>query len=297
MTARALIWWIIAATVLTDLLLLGSQGMTVSLQWRAVAGSTFLLALSAVYHRRSPIISGTAYSATQLVVFSYAGAVLTYVTTAASASRPLSDDFLARVDLALGFDWFAWFDFVNGHPLLKITLAVAYASIPLQLLFLFAYTAYKDPRRASEFLLATMLSAIMLAPIMAALPAVAHTINAIEPWRDDTLALRAHTLRQIGALEGIVTFPSFHTTLAVLFTNAVRGQRSFPAVLILNVLMIVSVLSEGAHYLVDILGGLALAVGAIAAARFLLMRCQEKSSVVKGLLDNAIAGPVGHSPG
>jgi len=297
MTARTLIWWVIAATALADLLLLDSEGMTVSLQWRAVLGTLILLAVSAAYRRRSPIISTTALSATQLVMFSYAGAVLTYVTTAASASRPLSDDLLARADLALGFDWFAWFAFVNGHPWLKVPLALAYGSIPLQLMLLFGYMAFKDPRRANEFLLATMLSAILLAPIMAALPAVAHTISAIEPWRDDTLALRAHTLKQIGAVEGIVTFPSFHTTLAVLFTNTVRGRRWFRAVLILNALMIASVFSEGAHYFVDVLGGLALAVVAIAAARFLLARCQEESSPIKGLLDNAIPGSVGQSIG
>ena len=297
MTARTLLWCIIAGTVLTDLLLLDSQGMTVSLQWRAVAGTLFLLALSAAYHRRSPIISTTALSATQLVIFSYAGAVLTYVTTAVSASRPLSDELLARADAALGFDWFAWFAFVNGHPWLKIPLAIAYGSIPPQLMLLFGYMAFKEPRRANEFLLATMLSAILLAPIMAALPAAAHTINAVEPWRDDTLALRAHTLRQIGALEGIVTFPSFHTTLAILFINTVRGRRWFRPVLMANALMIVSVFSEGAHYLVDVLGGLALAVVAIAAARFLLSRCHEGSSPVKGLLDDALPGSLGQPVG
>jgi len=269
----------------------------VSLQWRAVVGAILLFAVSVAYRRRSPSIAGAAHSTTQLVIFSYAGAVLTYTATAVSASRPLSDDLLTRMDVALGFDWSAWFAFVNGHPLLKITLAIAYGSIPLQLMLIFVYAAFKDPRRANELLLATMLSAILLAPIMAALPAVAHTISAVEPWRDDTLALRAHTLRQIGALEGIVTFPSFHTTLAVLFTNTVRGRRWFRPVLILNALMIVSVFSEGAHYLVDVLGGLALAVAAIAAARFLLARCQEENSPVKDLLGNAIAGSVGQSTG
>jgi len=297
MTARTLIWWVIAATALADLLLLDSQAMTVSVQWRAVVGTLILLAMSAAYCRRSPIISTAALSATQLVMFSYAGAVLTYVTTAASASRPLSDKLLARADVALGFDWFAWFAFVSHHPWLKSTLAIAYGSIPLQLMFLFGYMALKDSRRANEFLLATMLSAIMLAPIMAALPAVAHTISAIEPWRDDTLALRAHTLKQICAVEGIVTFPSFHTTLAILFTNTVRGRRCFRPVLLLNALMIISVFSEGAHYFVDVLGGLALAVVAIGVARFLLTRCEEESSPVKGLLDNAIPGSVGQSIG
>jgi hypothetical protein len=41
------------------------QGMTVSLQWRAAVGSLFLLAVSAAYRQRSPIVSATALSATR----------------------------------------------------------------------------------------------------------------------------------------------------------------------------------------------------------------------------------------
>jgi hypothetical protein len=69
-------------------------------------------------------------------------------------------------------------------------------------------------------------------------------------------------------LEGMVTFPSFHATAAILIAYAVRGVR-FVAIpmLILNVLMIVSVIPEGGHYLVDLIAGLLIALVCIVVSR------------------------------
>ena len=66
-------------------------------------------------------------------------------------------------------------------------------------------------------------------------------------------------------LDGIVAFPSFHTALAVLLTHAHRGGVLFCPVAALNAVMLVSVPSEGGHYLSDVLAGAAIAVMAIAA--------------------------------
>jgi membrane-associated phospholipid phosphatase len=89
----------------------------------------------------------------------------------------------------------------------------------------------------------------------------------VEPWRADILALRAHTLVVIGATQGIISFPSFHTICAVLLANMARGRRWLTPLLALNLLMILSVMSEGAHYAVDILSGVLVAFAAIVFAR------------------------------
>ena len=84
-------------------------------------------------------------------------------------------------------------------------------------------------------------------------------------WHYDSLvALRAANLMSFNPfhhLEGMVTFPSFHTTAAVLIAYAARGVR-FVAIpmLVLNVLMIVSTIPEGGHYLVDVIAGLLIAI-------------------------------------
>jgi membrane-associated phospholipid phosphatase len=69
-------------------------------------------------------------------------------------------------------------------------------------------------------------------------------------------------------VQGLVTFPSFHTCLAIITAYAVRGIRfvALP-VAILNGLVIVSTLPEGGHYLIDVIAGAIISIIAIVAAR------------------------------
>lgn len=82
-------------------------------------------------------------------------------------------------------------------------------------------------------------------------------------------ALRAGTFTvfDFSRTEGLVTFPSFHTALAVL---TVRYAWSMPRLrwpaFALNVCVVVGTLPEGGHYLVDLIGGGAAAWAAIAVA-------------------------------
>jgi len=62
--------------------------------------------------------------------------------------------------------------------------------------------------------------------------------------------------------------PSYHTAMAVLFTYAFRrtGLVGY-GIATLNVVMLLSIPPIGGHYLVDLLAGGALALGAIAVQR------------------------------
>ena len=57
--------------------------------------------------------------------------------------------------------------------------------------------------------------------------------------------------------EGLITFPSFHTTWAILLALAFRHRtRLFAASVFLNTLVVISTLTTGWHYLSDVLGGI-----------------------------------------
>jgi PAP2 superfamily len=215
-------------------------------------------------------------SGAQILALSYVGAILSYAAMAASPF-PLADALLGQADAALGFDWVAWFTWINAHPTFHSALALSYASIPLQLTGLLIYFAYSDTTRVDELLLAGVLSIAIIIPVMVLLPAVGawsqHGVGIVEPWRSDILALKSHTLLTIGEPEGIISFPSFHTILGVLFTNMARGRKWFLPVLVLNLLLIASVMSEGSHYGVDVLSGLAVAWMVLAASRPILRWC------------------------
>ena len=87
---------------------------------------------------------------------------------------------------------------------------------------------------------------------------VASTTGYVAQWAD----LRNGTLRTINPLDnqGLVVFPSFHTSLAVLCACAAWPLRilRYP-LLALNLLIILSAPAIGGHYFIDIIAGIILA--------------------------------------
>jgi hypothetical protein len=58
------------------------------------------------------------------------------------------------------------------------------------------------------------------------------------------------------AMQGIVTMPSYHTVMAVIFTYAFRGTGLIGyGIATLNLVMLVSIPPIGGHYLFDMLAG------------------------------------------
>jgi len=81
--------------------------------------------------------------------------------------------------------------------------------------------------------------------------------------------------------QGLVSLPSFHTALGVLFCLALRHSRLGWPCLLLNLLMITSTPVMGGHDLVDLLAGALLPLGLFAAGRLRLASPRRHSSTVK----------------
>jgi membrane-associated phospholipid phosphatase len=275
MGIQSLIWALIAATGVVDYILFTAQGMTAIISWWYVLFVATLYGLSVVIQQRVPPAARLLNAFAQIFGFSQVGAYLSYGAMAASPF-PMADTLLARADAALGFGWLAWFTWIEAHPTLDFILAKSYASVPLQILVLVLYFAYADAKRIDELLLAAILSVPVIVCTMVLLPAVGawsqHGIGIVEPWRADILALRSHTLVTVVEMKGIVAFPSFHTELGILLANMARGRKWFLPVLILNLALMASVITEGAHYGVDLLGGIVVALVAVVASQLILAR-------------------------
>src|SRR5947207_764500 len=87
---------------------------------------------------------------------------------------------------------------------------------------------------------------------------------------DTVLALRRGTLSVIDldAINGIICFPSLHAAVAVLVPFTLRWNRPlFWPLVVLDGAMLVSAVPSGNHYLTDVLGGVAVAILAIACGR------------------------------
>ncbi|WP_439370443.1 phosphatase PAP2 family protein [Bradyrhizobium sp. DASA03120] len=220
---------------------------------------------------------------------------LSYV--AGKMNWPLQDDALLAIDRALGLDPEPIAHFVNDHPWVADVLARGYGLIKWPLLAVpVVLTLSARHVRLQVFMLAMSLALAVTIAISAMVPAIgtyyalqlpaAHfpEINtAVYAGQlRDILALRDGSLHELRLffLSGIVSFPSFHAASAVLYMWAlwpVRGIGGIAAAL--NLLMIAATPAIGAHYLIDVAGGIALAAASIWVTKLFVERLGRAAPV------------------
>jgi len=204
---------------------------------------------------------------------------------ATCAGFPLQDARLASLDQALGFDWLGFVVSANSSPAISWALVTAYHSALPQMLALYLFLSFAGyERRLAEFQTLLSVTVVAVGALMLLAPAAGAYAHFRPPrelfdgfssdagmWHYEMfLRLRAGTEPlDFMKMEGLVTFPSFHTVLAIVTAYAFRGFRflALPAVIV-NGFVIVSTLPEGGHHLVDVIAGAMIAVAGIALVRW-----------------------------
>ncbi|MCA0034489.1 phosphatase PAP2 family protein [Mesorhizobium sp. B263B2A] len=228
-------------------------------------------------------IQALAMALTVITLFCLVLLLVTYL--AAATSRPLLDSYLAAGDASLGFDWVAYVTLLNDYPSIDHVLSMAYNSLSVQLLLLpaiLALTARSD--RLEEFVAHYGVAGCLMCLVTMAVPAAGafefyhpspDILSSFDPGASTRHLGQLHALRTLKPFllehpEGLVSFPSFHSTLAVIFAYSMRGIRyiSLP-VYVLNAMLVLATFPEGGHYLVDVLAGLAVAAVAIQFVRWI----------------------------
>jgi membrane-associated phospholipid phosphatase len=286
-----LVWTIVA--IVAAVVLLAPLVSDFQIAWRTfclpAAASAGLLAGSWFYRawRPDPPVSSALGCTAQMTVFTSVAAPLSYL--AAGLDLPLQDSLFDALDRALGFDWSALSVFVSARPTLSTIFRAAYMSLTLQTSIAVLALAFSGQLLwLRVFILSFILAALVTIAISAVLPGVgAWGHRGTLPVGPDAMipitrtsppvfyALRDGTLRQLMAVgaEGIITFPSLHAALALILIIAmwpIAGLRWLA--IATNAVMIASTPIDGAHYLVDILAGLAIALVCVTAARALAAR-------------------------
>jgi hypothetical protein len=234
-----------------------------------------------------------------------AGIMLTYVTYNLGRSFPLHDGFLARLDEAMGFHWPSMLQWFEAHPALADLLAPCYlAFLPQQPIIVVALVLAARCREAQVIFLAALVGLALTHAIAFFLPASgAYGYYGILPAQHPSIGLVSagltvpeHAMVRAGALVdfdhlvplGLITFPSYHALLAVVFA---WGWWSVPYLrwpgLALNVGMLIATPLHGSHHVIDVVAGVALAVGCLAAASRMLARLEarQNASVWQDVLD------------
>ena len=198
--------------------------------------------------------------------------LLPVLATRAVASTALADRRLASLDAAVGFDTGNLVNLVHRHPALDTMSAVIYTPMLLSAVSaaLIIPPLLLRAEATRRYVFAVIVGVTLTTLLYVVAPAIGPwTVESFAPSKvQHDLADYILRIRLPGpvvvdpAVTGIISFPSFHCTFAVLTAYALGSSaRSlrWPA-WILSGLVCVSTLTTGWHYGVDVAGGILVAV-------------------------------------
>lgn len=288
--ADRLIWTMIGMIALT--ICASAWFGTFHIDWatytRVAAACAVLAGAAQVYthFRKDPKAASALNCTAQIAAFAAVGAPLSYV--AASANLTLWDGYFMAWDQHLGLDWTAWLQVMNNHPTLHTIFSLAYMSFAVQATTtVLALAVTGHLLRLRTFIAGFMLATVVTIVVSALMPAqgvwghlhlsASNYPNIVPVTRDLHLSifhgLRDGTFRELVAqgAEGIITFPSLHAALGLLFIWAMWPVKYLRwAVAALNVVMIAATPVDGGHYFTDVIAGLTIAIFCWLAASRLL---------------------------
>lgn len=282
-----IIWGVIAAMAAAAAFFFRATNL--SFAWKSVDTALVcvvgLMAVSYVFRRIRPAFSigFSTECCAQLILVLSIGCALSYPL--ATTGFPYRDAVLNAADMWMGLDWRAYLHFFNDRPLLSTLGNLAYRSILLQLLVLIVSLAGPSRLlRLQQYILATALALGITLVVFVFAPASGiFTFHNIQPDEFANLSpimttnqiLRLDALRNghqsvVNGMEGLITFPSFHAVWAVLFMWVFYPIKQLRyGAIFLNLFVIASTPIVGAHYFIDLVGGVVVAVIAVCGtARF-----------------------------
>lgn len=291
----ALIWVLLAVMAAASAASLYFAGLRVDFASNpsAFVGIALLFAVAGFYHaiRPNPELRDATLAGGQILLVLLSGILLTYA--AAVAKFPYRDAELHAIDQAIGLDRRAYLAFFQ-RPWLHTILGVAYWTLLPQYAFaMLAMFLSRQMPRLRMMILATGIALLVTSTISvftpamnaliyvditpAAFPEVAHQIHTYFPTLEALRAGAMHTV-SLNHVDGLVSFPSFHTAGALIFiwTLWKMPQLRWP-IFVLNVTMIAATPIFGDHYFVDILGGGIVAVVSILVVEWLNRHATQAS--------------------
>jgi membrane-associated phospholipid phosphatase len=301
----AALWVCLGLVALADMLAMAAGGFRLvgygACSIAAVSAGAWGLGYFYSTVRPDERLAALGFAAAYLILFTFSAGTLSYVGT--SLDRPLLDAAFARADAALGLDWMATLAFTDARPLFGTALRLAYQSSLLQIVLVVLVLALTGQLVRLRLFLALFTATGLVTIVTSVLfPAAGAFVfhNPPAELRDVVghdagiwhivhfEALRSGAMRTIdpSAIEGLITFPSFHTALAVVTVWALWRTRllALPA-LALNIAVVASTVPVGGHYFVDVMAG-----GFIAASCIVALTAQPWRSALPAL-SRAMARP------
>jgi len=287
--------WMIAALVVSSVvvaILMASSGPGLDILGQGSLIYLLILAvLTCVRYRLRFAEQGTSRIVRDFAEYTGLFIFVSLLCAAASYSDPV----LARIDALLQFNWLAWYELVAAYPALQIAGRIAYANIYFSPLILMAAFAHSGARERAQCLLVSFwLAAIITLTLFVTMPAVgplSYLWQGPIPYMPTSGTFQADLLPalrdrssgplDLGNLEGLVCAPSFHSTSAILYMVMGWGHRKIRWPLIgLNSAMLLATPVEGTHYLIDMIGGVFVAIVALCLTSLTLSLLSGKKMLI-----------------
>ncbi len=277
---------IVLATILLSAWGMQATGIRISLEqlWPKVGMYVCTLACAAFARWR-----GAPHFAGAFVIIFWMGLVSDLhvfpMFLAGRHSVPFSDEWLAACDHALGLEVPDVLGWLANYPLFLVALErVYYTLIFLMAAALLITSLGNRLQAAKEYVIANVSAVLLCFPLFAFFQAVGPwVVYGYAPSPNQQLFMEVFgALREqetftmdLSYVNGLLCFPSFHTVLAVL---AAWALRSVPVVRwvagIWAALIVVSTVTTGWHYIVDVLAGVGVAAcSAMLAKGFTRLEC------------------------
>lgn len=292
MTTYTKIWLIALTAILAGCLSLASNGIHMTTTGRFIPVVLSMALSWSAYRQRQKfsnslgrIVAESVHGISLFAAISMAGALASYAL--AAKSHGWMDAPVVAFDRRLGFDWLALYQLYMSYPLVTVVGRVAYSTIAFTpLLLIGALSIYRRSDLLARFLTTFALSLALTIAIFAFFPmqsAYSYLLHGNAPYLPITRdlhvqiieGLRSGTITSLDfmSLCGLITFPSFHTTAAVLFAWTAWPIPVYrKPMLVLNAAMIAATPIEGTHYIADLIGGGVVAILSIGLCQMPLLR-------------------------
>lgn len=201
-------------------------------------------------------------------------AVLTYIGMALSG--PLMDKEFQSADQALGFNWLAWFNIVTTHHTVATAMKFLYFDLGYEALyFTLLMGMMGDSATPREIFWLLLIGCLITCIGGWAAPALGPfdtygLQQTYGPFVAEIQHLRSgHDMNfALGQIQGVVAFPSFHTTMALGMAYAFRKTGAiFWFIAAVNAVILLAVPVYGGHYLVDMIAGAGVFAVALAVVK------------------------------
>jgi len=250
--------------IIATFVLAAAKGIRVEMPWVPVLASIGFFIYAFVYAYRSTWIAVSTWRVSQLLIFSAFFALLTDVVAYGCV---LQDDWLLAADAALGINAREWAEWMNSNRAVHRVMHIAYFSLIPQLILacLMSGKAIIKWLQVSAFITVVGFALCPAMGTYSETDIIDHNAP-IKQRMDDLSSMEVGVLR-IQDCEGIICMPSFHTICGCLLIAAFWPSRLRYWIVGLNVLMIVSTIPIGAHYVVDVIAGILVATFVIKTVR------------------------------